>query len=316
MRTLVTGGAGFIGSHLAELLSRQGAEVVVLDNFSTGRMANLDWRKPGDRVQVVEGDLRDAGLLRRVVTGCDWVFHEAAVASVASSIEDPVGTNAQNVTGTLDLIEAARAAGVRRLLLASSSAIYGDAGAGPVPESAPPQPLSPYALQKYASESYAQLYHRLYGFETVALRYFNVFGPRQAPDSPYSGVIARFCRQTLRGEPMVIFGDGGQSRDFVSVEDVVRANLAAASAPADRVAGGVFNLGTGQGRSVLDLVTALEAVSGQPLKPTHAPARPGEVRHSCADTRSAQAQFGYSVQVSWEEGLRRTLDWYRASLEP
>ncbi|HNQ90468.1 MAG TPA: SDR family oxidoreductase [Verrucomicrobiota bacterium] len=315
MKALVTGGAGFIGSHLAELLLRQGLEVVVLDNFSTGQISNLAWRRPGDRIEIVEGDLRDTGLVRRWIRGCDWVFHQAAVASVAGSVDDPVGTHAQNLTGTLELLEAARQTGVRRVLLASSSAIYGDAGAGPVPESAPPHPLSPYALQKYAGERYAQLYHGLCGLETVALRYFNVYGPRQAPDSPYSGVIARFCRQTLRNEPLVIYGDGAQSRDFVFVEDVVRANLAAVLAPAERVAGKVVNVGTGRGRSVLDLVAALGTVSGRSIEPKHAPARPGEVRHSCADTQTARALFEYSAQVSWEDGLRRTLDWYRSSRE-
>ena len=313
VRALVTGGAGFIGSHLAQALCQQGAEVIVLDNLSSGLRANLDWRQPGHRLEFVEGDIRDGALVRRCVTGCDWVFHQAAIASVPYSVEHPAETNSQNLSATLELLAAERDAGVRRFVFASSAAIY---GYGPEPvkhEGLPPWPLSPYALQKYASERYGQLFHALYGIETVGLRYFNVVGPRQVFDSPYSGVIARFCTAFLAGTRPTIFGDGLQSRDFVYVSDVARANIRAAMAPAPQVAGRVFNIAGGRSVSLLDLVSSLNALTGQRLDPMFEPARAGDVRHSQADIGAAQAGFGFEASVPLREGLESTLDFYRAS---
>ena len=311
MKALVTGGAGFIGSHLAEALCRLGAEVVVLDNLSSGLERNLAWRRPGDRLELVRGDVRDAALVRQVMAGCQWVFHEAAIASVPFSVEHPLDTNAQNLDATLLLLAAARDARVSRFVFASSSAIYGD---GPEPvktEGLPPRPVSPYALQKYAGERYAQLFHSLYGLETVALRYFNVFGPRQVFDSPYSGVIARFCTAMLAHQAPTIFGDGGQTRDFVFVANVVQANLRAAQAPAARAAGRVFNVASGRATSLLDLAAALNRLTGQTLAPVHAPARLGDVRHSLADITAAREGLEFDPAVALESGLERTLEFYR-----
>ena len=315
MKVLITGGAGFIGSHLAETLCHRGARVVVVDNLSLGKTANLAWRKNGDELEFIEGDFRDATLLAQILPGCDWVFHEAAMPSVPRSVELPVESNAHNLDGTLRLLVAARDAKVKRFLFASSSAIYGDVDVAVKHEGLPPNPLSPYALQKYGAEKYGQLFHQLYGLETVALRYFNVFGPRQAFNSPYSGVIAKFCTGLLRGETPTIFGDGLQSRDFTYIDNVVSGNLLAAAAPAARVAGKVFNIAGGQSITLLQLVADLNLLTGQNL-PTHfAPPRAGDVRSSLADISAAQAAFGYEYKVAWPEGLRRTLDFYRQQAE-
>lgn len=311
MKALVTGGAGFIGSHLAEALARQGAQVVILDNLSLGSRRNLEWIRPGDAVEFVEGDCLDEALVRRLVVGCDWVFHQAALPSVPRSVEAPLESNQQNVDATLHLLLAAREAGVKRFLFASSSAIYGDAEIPSKHEGLPPNPLSPYALQKYTSERYGQLCHQLYGLPAVALRYFNVFGPRQRADSAYSGVIAKFCTAFLAGETPVIHGDGRQSRDFVYVANAVAANLAAAAAPAEQVAGRVFNVACGASVDLLRLVADLRELTGRDLTPTFGPARVGDVLHSQADIRAAQAAFDYRPVVDWKEGLRRTLEWYR-----
>jgi nucleoside-diphosphate-sugar epimerase len=311
MKVLVTGGAGFIGSHLAEALCRRGARVVVLDDLSLGKAANLDWRRNGDALELVEGDVGDEKLGRALVAGCDWVFHEAAMPSVPRSVAEPVRTNKHNLEATLGLLVLARDAGVRRFLFASSSAIYGDTDVPAKQEQLPPNPLSPYALQKYAAEKYGQLFHQLYGLPAVSLRYFNVFGPRQAFDSPYSGVIARFCTLMLAGKTPVICGDGRQSRDFTYIENVVRANLLAAEAPMENVAGKVFNVAGGQSISLLQLVDDLNRLTGQSLTARFEPARPGDVRSSLADIGAAQRAFGYKHGVSWREGLERTLDFYR-----
>ncbi len=316
MKVLITGGAGFIGSQLAEALCRRGARVIVVDNLSLGKVANLAWRGSGDELDFIEGDFREEKLLASVLPGCEWVFHEAAMPSVPRSVELPVESNAHNLDGTLRLLVAARDAKVKRVLFASSSAIYGDAAAAVKHEGLPPNPLSPYALQKYAGEKYGQLFHQLYGLETVGLRYFNVFGPRQAFDSPYSGVIAKFCTGMLQGEAPTVFGDGLQSRDFTYIENVVAGNLLAAEAPAARVAGKVFNIAGGQSISLLQLVEDLNRLTGQNL-PTHfAPPRAGDVRSSLADISAAQAAFGYEYKVAWPEGLRRTLEFYRAGAGP
>lgn len=315
MKILITGGAGFIGSHLAEALCHRGARVIVVDNLSLGKAANLAWRGSGDELEFIEGDFRDEKLLAQILPGCDWVFHEAALPSVPRSVELPLESHAHNLDGALRLLVAARDARVKRFLFASSSAIYGDVEVDAKHEGLPPNPLSPYALQKYGAEKYGQLFHQLYGLETVALRYFNVFGPRQAFDSPYSGVIAKFCTGMLRGESPTIFGDGLQSRDFTYIENVVSGNLLAAEAPAARVAGKVFNLAGGQSISLLQLVADLNRLTGQNLPAHFAPPRAGDVRSSLADISAAQAAFGYEYKVAWPEGLRRTLDYYRAGAE-
>jgi len=308
---LVTGGAGFIGSHLAQALCGKGAQVTVLDNLSLGNVRNLGWKRSSDALEFVEGDALDEKLARQLVAGRDWVFHEAALPSVPRSVAEPVKSNAHNVDATLQLLVLARDAGVKRFMFASSSSIYGDVDVPFKHEGLPPNPLSPYALQKYTGEKYSQLFHRLYGMETVSLRYFNVFGPRQAFDSPYSGVIAKFCTAMLAGKEPVIFGDGLQARDFTYIENVVRANLLAAEAPAEKAAGKVFNVAGGQSISLLQLVADLNRLTGQLLKPRFEPPRAGDVRSSMADVSAARNALGYEATVSWQEGLERTLEFYR-----
>jgi UDP-glucose 4-epimerase len=311
MKALVTGGAGFIGSHLAEALCRRGIRVVVLDNLSLGSLRNLDWRRDDDELEFVKGDVRDERLLAKLVPGCDWVFHQSALSSVPNSVAKPLESNAHNLEGTLNLLVAAHDAGVKRFLFASSAAIYGNDDTTLKHEGLPPNPLSPYALQKYGSEKYAQLFHRLYGLETVALRYFNIFGPRQSFTSPYSGVIARFCTEILQGEAPVIFGDGRQSRDFTFISDVIAANLLAAEAPSERVAGKVFNIATGRSITLLQLVAELNRLTGQKLQPRFEPPRPGDVRSSRSDISAARRNLGYEAKTTWEQGLAATLEHYR-----
>lgn len=313
MKALITGGAGFIGSHLAQALCRRGAQVVVLDDLSSGGPQNLAWRSAGDDLEHVAGDARDEALLAKLVAGCDWVFHQAAVASVPQSVQQPLETNQTNLDATLKLLIAARDAGVRRFLFASSSAIYGESEVMSKHESLPTQPITPYGLQKYASERYCQLFHQLYGLPTVALRYFNVFGPRQSFNSPYAGVIARFCTAMLRGEAPVIYGDGSQSRDFVFIDNIVQANLAAAEAPAEQVAGRVFNGGTGSSISLLQLVADINTLTGQAIQPRFEPGRAGDIRHSQADVTALREMMGGEMSVSWMDGLERTLEFYRQS---
>lgn len=311
MKVLVTGGAGFIGSHLAEELCRRGAKVVVLDNLRFGTLANLSWKKPADELEFVQGEVSDGTLLQKIVPGCEWVFHEAAIASVPLSVSKPLDSNRDNLDGSLTLLVAARDAGVKRFMFASSSAIYGNVPDNPKREDFAPDPLSPYALQKYAAEKYGQQFHQLFGLETVSFRYFNVFGPRQSFDSPYSGVIARFCTMALEGRQPTVFGDGLQSRDFVYIQNVVSANLLAAQAPAEKVAGRVFNIGCGKSVNLLQLLEELGRLTGRELKPIFAPERAGDVKHSQADIRAAEHDLGYQPLVSWQEGLKQTLDFYR-----
>lgn len=311
MKALITGGAGFIGSHIAETLCRRGAEVVILDNLSLGNLDNLAWKQPGDRLEFVQGDIADEALLAKIMPGCDWVFHEGALPSVPRSVAQPLESNAENLDGTLKVLIAARDAGVKRFMFASSSSIYGDSDAPSKHESLPPNPLSPYALQKYASEKYCQLFHHLYGLETVGLRYFNVFGPRQAFDSPYSGVIAKYCTAMLKGERPLVFGDGLQARDFTYVDNAVSANLLAAEAPAEKVAGRFFNTAAGESISLLQLIAELNRLTGQNLEPEFQPPRVGDVRNSLADISAARAALGYEVLVGWQEGVARTLEFYR-----
>lgn len=310
MKALITGGAGFIGSHLAQALCRRGARVVIVDDLSSGALTNLAWRQPGDEIEFIQGECGDQSVLQRALPGCEWVFHQAAVASVPLSVAKPVETNQANLTATVALLAASRSAGVKRFVFASSSAIYGDSPAPQKRETDPPWPLSPYALQKYAGERYAQLFHTSHGLETVSLRYFNVFGPRQSFNSPYSGVIARFCTAALANQPITVFGDGQQTRDFVYVENVVQANLLVAEAPVEAVAGRFFNIAGGESISLLQLVEELARQTGRSLPPRFEPARAGDVRHSSADLAAARA-IGFDPTVTWQEGLARTLDFYR-----
>lgn len=301
---LVTGGAGFIGSHLADALLAAGWAVRVLDDFSSGREENL--RHLEDRIEVVRGDFAEPDVVARSVRDVEVVFHQGAVPSVPRSVAEPVRTNRANVVGTLGVLEAARQAGVRRVVYAASSSAYGDTEVLPKVESMPPNPRSPYALQKYAGEVYCRLYHELYGLETVALRYFNVFGPRQDPKSEYAAVVPRFATACLRREPAQIHGDGEQSRDFTFVADTVRANLLAAEAK--DAPGHVINVAGGRRISLNELYATLQRITGSTVPATHGPPRAGDVKHSLADLSRARTLLGFEPRVSLEDGLRRTLE--------
>jgi UDP-glucose 4-epimerase len=304
---LVTGGAGFIGSHLAARLVDQGGAVRVFDDFSTGKRDNLE--AVGDRIDLIEGDLRDPDAVRRAVAGARVIFHQAALSSVQRSVEDPRTTLDVNLSGTLNVLQAAREAGCQRVVFASSAAVYGDAPGLPKTETMAPRPLSPYAISKLAGEQLCSVFTHVHGLETVALRYFNVFGPRQDPSSPYSGVISRFLLALQTGAPPVIFGDGVQSRDFVYVDDVVAANLLAAEAPA--AAGRVFNIATGRAVSLNHLLRTLATLTGTEPRAHHEPARPGDIRHSLADIGAAKKTLGYAAEVALEDGLARTVAAFR-----
>lgn len=306
---LVTGGAGFIGSHLVDALLERGWSVRVLDDFSTGRESNLARAMP--HIELVRADLADFETTSKALAGVEVVFHQGAIPSVPRSVADPLRTHRANVDGTLVVLEAARRSGVRRVVYAASSSAYGDTEVLPKVETMPANPLSPYALQKYAGEVYCSLYHRIYGLETVALRYFNVFGPRQDPNSTYAAVVPRFISACLAGEPPHIHGDGGQTRDFTYVADAVHANLAAADAPA--AAGEVFNVAGGRQTSLNQLLAAIQRIVGSRIEPIHDPPRVGDVRHSLADLTKARALLGYEPRVSLEEGLRRTVDSLRGA---
>jgi UDP-glucose 4-epimerase len=307
---LVTGGGGFIGGHLVERLVAEGWSVRVLDDFSTGREPNLAGVR--DRIDLVRGDMRDADVLAKAVAGVEVVFHQAALPSVPLSVAEPVRTHSVNAGGTVRVLQCAREAGVRRVVYAASSSAYGDSRELPKHEEMPANPRSPYALQKYSGEVYCGLYTRLYGLETVSLRYFNVFGPRQNPASDYAAVIPLFIRAGLEGEPPVIHGDGGQSRDFTYVDDAVRANLLAADAPG--AAGAVINLAAGVRTSINELWQAILEILGSNLEARHAAARAGDVRHSLADLSRARRLLGYEPEVELREGLRRTAESMRAEL--
>lgn len=305
MLTLVTGGAGFIGSNVADELIAQGHEVRILDDLSTGFAENL----PADAL-FFEGDLCDEELVAEAMDGVEVVFHQGARGSVAKSLETPLITDLSNVHGTLTVLEAARRAGVRRVVAASSSSIYGGVAPRPTRETEPLTPKSPYAVTKMAGEHYLRVYWELFGLETVALRYFNVYGPRQDPGSAYAAVIPKFIAALRAGEAPVVHGDGGQSRDFAFVGDVVAANLAAASAPADRCAGKAYNIAGGSERSLLEMLDILGGILGVSIPPTHVEPRAGDVRHSFADTSAAQADLGWAPTVEFPDGLRRTADWF------
>lgn len=302
-RALVTGGAGFIGSHLVDGLLAAGWQVRVLDDFSSGRETNLAAAR--ERIELIRGDHADPAIAARAVADVEVVFHHGAIPSVPRSVSDPLRTNRANIDGTLTVLEHARRGGVRRVVFAASSSAYGDTEVLPKIETMPPAPRSPYALQKYAGEVYCRLYHELYGLETVALRYFNVFGPRQDPASTYAAVVPQFAAACLRGEPPTVHGDGEQSRDFTFVADVVRANLAAADAP--NAAGQVINVAGGKRVTLNELLAAIQRIVGSTLEPVHGPARAGDVRHSLADLGRARELLGWTPAVSLEEGLRHTV---------
>ncbi len=304
---LVTGGAGFIGSHITERLVRDGHAVRVLDDFSSGKETNLDSFR--NDIEVVRGDIRDADVVKRATKGVDIVFHEAALGSVPRSVVDPLTTHEVNMTGTLNVFLAARDAGVKRVVYASSSSVYGETPVLPKREDMIPQPLSPYALSKLVGEQYSSVFKQIYGFEIVSLRYFNIFGPRQDPESQYAAVLPRFVTALLGGKPPVVYGDGLQSRDFTYVENVVNANLLASEA--EGIAGRAFNVACGGRYTLLELLARLKAILGSGIEPIHEAARAGDVRDSQASIEAAEQGFGYRVSVDFDEGVRRTVEWYR-----
>jgi UDP-glucose 4-epimerase len=306
---LITGIAGFIGSNLAQELVRRGETVRGFDNFETGKRENLSGLER--KIEFREIDLLDAEGVAEMCQGADYVLHQAALASVPRSVADPLKSHRSNIDGTLNLLLAARDAKVKRLVYAASSAAYGDTPTLPKQESMPPNPISPYAVQKLTGEFYLNSFYSVYGLETVSLRYFNIFGPHQDPTSQYSGVLARFISQMLAGETCTIFGDGEQSRDFTYVENAVNANLLACAAPADKVCGKVFNVATGDRYSLNETFRMLSDIIGYSGKPRYAEPRTGDVKHSLADISRAKAAFGYEPTVNFEEGLRRTVEWYK-----
>jgi nucleoside-diphosphate-sugar epimerase len=307
----VTGGAGFIGSNLSEYLLGRGFFVVVVDNLSTGKKQNLDgWtEKARDRFQFLQTDINDTDQLRRAFNGVSYVFHLAAIPSVARSVENPEATQIANINGTLSVLTAARDAGVKRVIAASSSSIYGDDPNLPKREDRIGRCLSPYALSKFVTEEYCRLFYQLYGLEAVALRYFNVFGPRQDPKSDYAAVIPRFSTRLLSGKQPTVYGDGEQTRDFTFVANVVDANWKAATHP--NVAGEAFNIGCGTRTSLNQLIEKMNGILGTRLDPMYEPARKGDVRHSLADISKAAKMLDYSPATSLETGLQHVLDWYR-----
>src|SRR5262245_59566363 len=303
---LVTGGAGFIGSHLTEELVRRGHRVRVVDNLTTGKRSNLS-HAPG--VELIEGDLVDPAVAVRAVEGMDYVLHQAAIPSVPRSVKDPVTSHRANVDASLNVLIAARDADVKRLVYAGSSSVYGDSPTLPKREDMPPNPLSPYALQKLVAERYGRMFTRLYGFETVSIRYFNVFGPRQDPASPYSGVISLFASAVIQGRQPTVYGDGEQTRDFTYISNVVDGVLRACDAP--MAAGEVINVATGGRVSINELLRTLNRIAATDVKAIYQPARMGDVRDSQADITKARALLGYEPTVNFEDGLRQTLAWCR-----
>jgi UDP-N-acetylglucosamine/UDP-N-acetyl-alpha-D-glucosaminouronate 4-epimerase len=307
MKALVTGGGGFIGCHVARGLLKRGHEVRVLDNFATGRRENL--LDVLGSVDLVEGDVQSYERAHTAVRGCDVVFHQAALPSVPRSIQDPLTSNASNVIGTLNTLLAARDSGVRRVVFASSSSIYGTNPNLPKQEAMPAFPISPYAVAKQAAEGYCRSFSDVYGLETVCLRYFNVFGPRQDPLSQYAAVIPNFITAFLRDEPPTVHGDGEQTRDFTYVDNVVRANLLAAEAA--EASGQIYNIAVGERISLNNVIELLRQLIGSDIHPNYVPARPGDVRHSLADISAAHRDLGYAPEVHFEEGLRRTVEFHR-----
>ena len=312
-RYLVTGAAGFIGSNLIHALVARGEEVRGIDDFSHGRRENL--AAITEKIELLEADITDSEAVRSACSGVDYVLHQAALGSVPRSIANPLASNHANVVGTLNVLDAARQCGVKRVIYASSSSIYGDTPTLPKHEDMPANPISPYAVSKYTGELYAQSFSRILGLETVSLRYFNVFGPRQHPTSEYAAVIPRFIRAMMHKEQPTILGDGRQSRDFTYIENVISANLLACEAPAERVNGKAFNVAAGEKFSLLEMYELLKELTGFREPPLFAPSRAGDVRDSLADTSRAESAMGYKVLVHFKEGLRRTGEWYRAEFE-
>jgi nucleoside-diphosphate-sugar epimerase len=316
---VVTGGAGFIGSNLVEALLKRGASVRVLDDFSTGRRENLAesaaWAKQGGgRFELIEGSVCDPDTVGRTLAGAGAVLHQAAIASVPRSVKDPLRTNEVTVTGTLLLLIAARDAGVGRFVYASSSSVYGESPELPKRESMTPEPISPYGIAKLAAEKYVCNFHRLYGLGTVALRYFNVFGPRQDPASEYAAVVPRFATAILEGGSPTIYGDGGVTRDFNPIANVVEANLKGLAAP-DAACGRAYNIACGTRISLLELVARFADLAGRKVVPRHEDARPGDIRHSLADISEARRALGYEARVGLDEGVRIAFDYYKAQVE-
>ena len=310
MKALVTGGAGFIGSHITERLLGDGHQVRILDNLTTGRMENLATFQ--DKVEFQEGDIRDAAALERACEGCELVFHQAAVVSVPYSVDHPQETHDVNIQGTFNVLQAARSQKVRRVMFACSAAVYGEDPELPKRETMAPAPLSPYGLEKIAGEYYMNVFNALYGVETVALRYFNVFGPRQDPKSPYSGVISIFVNKVLARETPMVFGDGEQSRDFVFVDNVVQANMLAATVPG--APGRCYNVGCGHQTTLNDLLQILGRLTDQEVKPTYAETRAGDIKDSLADISRIRQELGYDPKVGVEDGLGQLLEFERAKL--
>lgn len=307
MRTLVTGGAGFIGSHLVDALVDRGDDVVVLDNLATGKAENVT-----RQAKFIEGDVSQPDDVIEAIAGCEVVFHQAALGSVPRSVARPLDTDRANVHGTLTVLAAAREAGVQRVVLASSSSVYGGARQTPTPEDLELMPRSPYAVSKLTGEHYSRVAWELHGLETVCLRYFNVYGPRQRPDSEYAAVIPRFIDSLVQGLAPEVHGDGQQARDFTFVSDAVQANLCAAEAPAEGCAGKAYNVAHGSPHSLLELLAILKRELAVDVEPVHVGSRPGDVRLSHADVSAAERDLGYVPVVSFEQGLIKTLDWFRS----
>src|SRR5580700_3876133 len=306
---LITGIGGFIGSSLARALLSRGEQVRGVDNFCTGKRENL--ADILDRIDFHEADIVDLAAMHKACAGVDFVLHQAAIPSVPKSVLDPLGSNQANVDGTVNVLIAARDAKVKRLVYAASSSAYGDTPTLPKHEAMTPDPISPYAVAKLASERYMISFYRCYGLETVALRYFNIFGPRQDPSSPYSGVLAKFITQMLSGQQPTIYGDGEQSRDFTYIDNAIEANLLACKAPAEGVAGKVFNVATGRRITLNETFKALQALTAYSGSPTYAAERGGDIKHSLADISAAEKNLGYKPKVDFETGLRQTVEWYR-----
>jgi len=311
-RYLVTGGAGFIGSNLARYVLAKGHDVTVLDNFATGKRENL--AEIAERITLVEGDIRDADAVDRAMAGCCAVFHEAALGSVPRSVDDPLTSHDVNVNGTVTVLERARAAGIRRIVFAASSSAYGDRVESPKHEAMDPRPISPYAASKVSCEAYMQGYAASFSLETVSLRYFNVFGPRQDPFGAYAAVIPAFVSSLLAGKPPVVFGDGEQSRDFCYIDNVCHANWLAVNAPAEVCDGRAVNIACNRRTTLNEILAQLGQLMKVEVRPDYQPERPGDVKHSLADIGLAKERLGYDPQVYFADGLARSIDWYRDNL--
>jgi len=309
---LVTGGAGFIGCNLARYILDKGHEVVILDDFSTGKRENLT--DITDRIELIEGDIRHRDTVDRAIGGCAAIFHQAALGSVPRSMKDPQTTHDVNVNGTVTVLEAARAAGVKRVVFAASSSAYGDRAESPKHEGMTPLPISPYAASKVSCEAYMKAYAEAFGMETVSLRYFNVFGPHQDPSGAYAAVIPAFVSRLLRGEAPTVFGDGEQSRDFCYIDNTCQANWLAAHAPAEKCSGKVMNIACNARTSLNEILELLKELLGSDIRAVYQDERPGDVKHSLADVSLAAESIGYEPGVFFEEGLRKAIDWYRENL--